>query len=71
MHSPEIQKISTDSPDTDLVFYCSVCFRGLTSSKDQLQTGVWLTSCGHIVCSVHIFPNGSERSSGWCIGCSG
>lgn len=54
----------SDEISRDLVFYCTVCFTPLAGSGDADQNPqFWLTSCGHIVCSSHIFPDGGERST--------
>lgn len=51
----------------DLVIYCSICFLPVPSDNVTDHPGnrnvntlplFWLTSCGHITCSSHIFPNG-------------
>jgi hypothetical protein len=53
------------SNTTDLIFYCRVCFKGISTEKsaDKDQPPFWVTSCGHVVCSEHVFPNGSEFAS--------
>ncbi|KAI5818437.1 hypothetical protein BZA77DRAFT_342837 [Pyronema omphalodes] len=67
MSSPR-QVSSTGSPrknKNDPIFHCRVCFKGLpaTASKDPTQPPFWLTSCGHIVCSDHIFPEGAPENA--------
>lgn len=48
----------------DLVTYCCVCFLPAASARtgegDDTEGNppFWLTSCGHIVCGSHVFPDG-------------
>jgi hypothetical protein len=42
----------------DLVFNCATCFRGFSGREAEDSAQFWLTSCRHIICSAHIFPDG-------------
>ena len=39
----------------DAVYSCRVCFR---SPSDLSKPELFVSSCGHVMCSVHIFPSG-------------
>ncbi|RPB01109.1 hypothetical protein L873DRAFT_1677900 [Choiromyces venosus 120613-1] len=69
----EVQISSTAASDTrnseDLIIYCCVCYlpassagsdRAINSARGKSNgyPTFWLASCGHIVCSSHVFPNG-------------
>lgn len=40
----------------DAVYSCRICFR--SPSSDPSKPEFFVSSCGHVVCSVHIFPSG-------------
>jgi hypothetical protein len=67
MSSPQTVTKTQDSTinTNDLIFHCRVCFKGLSTEKsaDKDRPPFWVTSCGHVVCSEHVFPNGSEFTS--------
>lgn len=51
----------------DLITYCCVCFLPVASTRtDDTERNplFWLTSCGHIVCGSHVFPEGGTDISG-------
>ncbi|KAF8459042.1 hypothetical protein BGX38DRAFT_313927 [Terfezia claveryi] len=58
------------SNDNDLFLYCCVCFQPLSSppapasdGEDDDRSPFWLTSCGHITCATHIFPEGAPSKA--------
>ncbi|KAA8899515.1 hypothetical protein FN846DRAFT_173080 [Sphaerosporella brunnea] len=63
MSSPPTITKQPDQPgySDDLIFYCRICFRGLATEtpRDPDQPAFYVTSCGHLVCSEHVFPNGA------------
>ncbi|KAG0136516.1 hypothetical protein HOY82DRAFT_624915 [Tuber indicum] len=69
----EAQMSPTAASDTrnseDLIAYCCVCYLPVSSTRGSSATNsargksndypaFWLASCGHIVCSSHVFPDG-------------
>ncbi|KAF8422014.1 hypothetical protein EV426DRAFT_643520 [Tirmania nivea] len=59
-----------ESDDSDLFLYCCICFQPLSSPPTQASDGedddrnpFWLTSCGHITCGAHIFPEGAPAKA--------
>ncbi|KAG0642301.1 hypothetical protein HOY80DRAFT_649828 [Tuber brumale] len=65
----EVQMTPTAASDArnseDLIIYCCVCYLPVTSTGGSSARGesnnypaFWLASCGHIVCSSHVFPDG-------------
>lgn len=55
--------------DNDLFLYCCICFHPLSSPPARVTNSegddcnpFWLTSCGHITCATHIFPEGGRHS---------
>ncbi|KAF8474797.1 hypothetical protein BDZ91DRAFT_779398 [Kalaharituber pfeilii] len=56
-----------ESNDMDLVIYCCICFQPLSSSPPRQQgdeeSPFWLTSCGHIACTEHIFADGVPKDA--------
>lgn len=70
---PEPQMPSAAASDTrnseDLIIYCCVCYLPVSSTegdsaidsargKSTNYPAFWLASCGHIVCSSHVFQDG-------------
>ncbi|RPB10512.1 hypothetical protein P167DRAFT_246557 [Morchella conica CCBAS932] len=50
----------------DLITYCCVCFIPVSNGLGNTSGGdpqFWLTSCGHIVCGSHCFPNGVPQDA--------
>ena len=49
-----------DRSNYDAIYSCRICFRGLSTagSPDPSNPEFFISNCGHIVCSVHIFPGG-------------
>ncbi|TGZ77602.1 hypothetical protein EX30DRAFT_195008 [Ascodesmis nigricans] len=58
---PNRERTPSDDATRELVFYCTVCFTPLAGSgRNSRDPPYWLTSCGHIVCSNHLFPDGGS-----------
>ncbi|KAI5845019.1 hypothetical protein DFP73DRAFT_594162 [Morchella snyderi] len=61
-HSPSTSGRNSE----DLITYCCVCFIPVSNSLGNTSGGdpqFWLTSCGHIVCGSHCFPNGVPQDA--------
>ncbi|PWW78672.1 hypothetical protein C7212DRAFT_361678 [Tuber magnatum] len=80
----EVQISSTAASDTrnseDLIIYCCVCYLPVSSiggdnainptrGKSDNYPAFWLASCGHIVCSSHVFPDGGMIPNSNCPYC--